>query len=479
MGIWRKGITMDEQFDLICIGLGPAGMAVSLMGSAMGLKVCAIEKHRLGGECMNVGCIPSKALLQIAKTRYSFTQLTDMGLGAVPGPAPVNPFEVIQKHLEYISEKKTKGMFSQVQVILGEGSARFVGPRTVAVGERRLHAKRIYVCVGTRPQILPVEGIESVPYLTNENLFSLDRVPSSLIVLGGGAIACEMAQAFARLGSRVTLVQRSPRILSRGEPSAAELLERVLQDEQVRVLTGHKPVAARKTASGGVALTTDRGETVEAEQILLATGRSHDYGALDLDKAGVTVNARGQIEVDGRLRTKNRAVYAVGDCNGHALFSHAAMHQGMVALMNSLAPWPFRLDYRRYVVPYTVFTTPPISHVGLHEAEIKEKGLKYETVEAQYGDYGAAIAEHVAEGYIKAFVSPAGRVYGVDIVGEGSGDMINEWALVVQKRIRIHDVMLLQHSFPTMGFLSKRVAETWAMGKMRAPWLHRVIRRLW
>lgn len=467
---------MKYDHDILCIGLGPAGMAVSIMGSAMGLNVCAVEKHRIGGECMNVGCIPSKALLQIARHRHLTTNFPDMGLAPQSPPDPVNPFEKIQAHLAYISEKKTRGMFAKVNLVLGEGAAEFVDPHTLRVGERTLSARRIYLAVGTRPMILPVPGIESVPYLTNETIFSLDAVPESLIVHGGGAIACEMAQAFARLGSRVSLVQRSAHILSKMDPDAAKIVEDTFRAEGIDLHTGCLATGV-KHEDGRIHMTLDNGTTLQATHLLEAAGRLHDYSALKLENAGITVNAKGTIPVDRYLRTARRHIYAVGDCNGHHLFSHAAMHQGMIALMNSMMPWPMKRRFDRYAVPYTMFTEPQVSGVGFTEEELREAGRRYEVVESRYGDYGAAIAESIPVGYVRAFVGPTGRILGASIVGEGSGEMINEWALAVQKRMRITDIMMLQHSFPTMGFLTKRVSEEWMMKRMGSGFVQAMCRR--
>lgn len=464
---------MKYEYDLICIGLGPAGMAVSLMGSAMGLNVAGVEKRRIGGECMNVGCIPSKALLQAARFRRHAGRMEEFGLGPLPEPEVRDTFARIRNHLDFISEKKTRGLFDKVDLILQQGAARFEDPHHVRVGDRVIGAKRIFIAAGTRPMILPVPGIETANPLTNETLFDLDRPPESLVVLGGGAIACEMAQAFQRLGSRVVVVQRSCRLLSRGAPDAASLLREALEAEGVRLLTGHLPVRV-ESRGGRVILHTDKGERAEGERLLAATGRLMDYREMALDRAGVAVGARGEIVVNRHLQTSCRHIYAVGDCNGHHLYSHAAMHQGMIALMNSMSPRLFRRDFRKYVVPYTVFTEPQISHAGLPACELDRRGIRYETLETRYGDYGAAIAENLAVGFVRAYVSPSGRIYGADIVGEGSGEMINEWALAIQKRIRIHDIMMLQHSFPTMGFMTKRVGETWMMGKMKS----RALRKL-
>jgi len=465
---------MRYEYDIVVIGLGPAGMAVSIMGSAMGLKVCAIEKKHIGGECMNVGCIPSKALLEAAKYRHAPSRFGLYGLGSGNTPEVIDAFQKIQKHLSFISEKKTMGMFKKVDLIYQKGAAEFVDSHSVRVGDKVVSGKRIFIAVGTRPQILPVPGIEDAEPLTNETIFNVDSVPPRLIVLGGGAIACEMAQAFCRLGSDVTVVQRSKHILSRGEPDAAVLLEKSLREEGVNLLTGR---LAKKIEKQGdeVILHTDKGDVVRGDKLLAASGRELSYSELRLDKAGIGQAESGAISVNKHLQTSVRHIYAVGDCNGYKLLTHSAMHQGMIALINSMTPWPFKRDYRKYVVPYTVFTDPQISHTGLHEKELKDRGIRYETVETRYEDYGAAIAENIGRGFVRAYVSPTGRIYGASIVGEASGELINEWSLAIQKKAKIYDIMMLQHSFPTMGFMTKRVGETWMMNKMKSVRLQKLV----
>jgi len=463
------------DYDIITIGLGPAGMAVAAMGEGMGLKVCAIEKHAIGGECMNVGCIPSKALLRMAKARQAFHKLGTLALNDAPKPDPSNTFDLIQERLKYISEKKTMKMFEKVHMVYREGAASFVDPHTVEVGDSRYTAKRIFICAGTQPAVPAFPGIENIDYLTNNNMFELERVPDSLIVLGSGAIACEMAQAFSRLGSKVTMVFRGPRLMWREDQDVTNLLESVFEEESITLLREHRP-SKFENRDGRVVLTTDKGEAVEAERVLLALGRSMDFSEMKLEDAGVRTGEKGEIPVNARLQTSQKHIYACGDCNGYAQFSHAAMHQGMVGLMNSMMPWPFGMDYRKYVVPWTVFTEPPVSRVGPRETELKEKGVRYEVVRVNYGDYGAAIAEAVDTGFIKAFVGSTGRILSVYIIGEGSGEMVNEWSLAIQRKLRMTDIMMLQHSFPTMGFLTKRVSETWMMGVMKSERLKNLCR---
>jgi len=464
---------MKYDYDLISIGLGPAGMAVSVMASEMGLKVAAVEKHKIGGECMNCGCIPSKAILRMAQFRHQVSELPKMQLSSLDLPVPQKGlFDKIQGDLKFINEKKTLKIFDKVNLFLEQGAAEFVDNHTVQVGNKKLTAKRIFICTGTKPAILPIPGLKEVNPLTNENLFTLEKIPESMIVLGGGAIAVEMAQAFVRLGTKVSMLQRSPHILSKMDQDAAIIVEEALKREGVNLVTGDTGKKVSRE-NGRIRLETNGGVVLEADEILAASGRSMDFSALKLENAGIKYSPKGII-VNKHLQTSAKNVYAVGDCNGYYLFSHAAMHQGMIALMNSMMAKPMRMDFRKYVVPATMFSTPQVSSVGLTEAELKRKGIKYEAIQVNYADYGAAIAEEIPEGFVKVFTNAFGKIFGAVIVGEGSGEMINEWALAVQQKMRMHKIMFLQHSFPTMGFLSKRVAETWMMKRMKLNLLKRM-----
>jgi pyruvate/2-oxoglutarate dehydrogenase complex dihydrolipoamide dehydrogenase (E3) component len=467
---------MPYDYDVCVIGLGPAGTAVSIMASHMGLRVLGVERRALGGESMNVGCIPSKALLRMAHVRHLHARLADFALAAATLPQPTAPFAAIDKHLAFINEKKKTEMLERVELKLGEGSASLVDRHTVAVGDRRYTAKRIFVCTGTRPAVPPIPGLAAVDYLTNETVFALSEIPESLLVLGGGAIGCEMAQAFHRLGSRVTIVHLDLHLLPHGDWDGGKLLEEVFAKEGIGVYNGR---AIRRVSedSGGIVVHTDHGETFRAQRLLVAAGRRHDVSDLNLAAVGVEYGEHG-IRVDRTLRTTCHTIFAPGDCNGHYLFSNAAMHQGMIALMNAIAPWPIRFDFRKYLVPWAVFTDPPIAHVGMLERELKQDDIPYEVVEEKYADYEAAIAEGIPVGSVRAYVSRGGRIYGVRIIGEGAPEMINEWGLAIQNRLRLHRIMFLQHSFPSMSFLTQRVSERWMTNRMESPSLRRVVRWL-
>jgi pyruvate/2-oxoglutarate dehydrogenase complex dihydrolipoamide dehydrogenase (E3) component len=464
---------MKYDFDLICIGLGPAGMAVSAMGAEMGLKVCGIEKNRIGGECMNVGCIPSKSLLRIANYRHSFLKLKEMGLSEGITPMIKSPFKKINKYLDYISKEKTLKMFDKVELILGEGEASFIDSHTVRVGDRTITAQRIFIATGTEPLVPPIDRISDIDILTNQNIFKLSKIPESMTIIGGGAIGCEMAQAFTRLGTKCTIVQMDDFLIPNGDKETGDLIEGIFKKENIEVYNSKKIISA-KNEGENVSLFTEDGICIKSEKLLVAAGRKIVLDALKLDNAGVKYGKSG-IEVDSEYKTSVKHIYAVGDCNGGMMFSHAAMHQGMFAIMNAVSP--FRLfKYRNYVIPWTVFTEPQVSFVGMSEEELKKKGIKYKAYITKYENYGAAIAENVSIGYVKVFANSWGRVFGVSIVGDGSGEMINEWALIIQKKIGLLSVMFLAHSFPTMGFLTKRVAEKWMMEKMKSSLVQRLCR---
>jgi pyruvate/2-oxoglutarate dehydrogenase complex dihydrolipoamide dehydrogenase (E3) component len=362
-------------------------------------------------------------------------------------------------------------------VIRGE-TARFVDPKTVEAGGKQYTARRIFIATGTKPMIPPIPGIETVDYLTNENMFLLDKVPESMFIIGGGPIGCEMGQAFSRLGTRVIIAQRRPQLIPLADEDTARVLEEALRKEGVEVCTGTSTERIEKKGDQLV-ITTNVGEFT-VEKLLIAAGRRTTIGDLDLDKAGIKYNNRGII-ADSQGRTSNPRVWAVGDCNGKALLSHAAMHQGMLSLMGTVMPFFGRLKFRydQYQVPWSVFTDPEVAQVGMTEKQLKEKGIKYEVVKANYEDYGRAITDERTAGFVKVLVSPWGKIYGAAIVGAAASELIHEFTLAMHKKIRLHDIMLMQHSFPTISLMNKRVAEQWMMRKMRNKGVQKMVQFLY
>ncbi len=467
---------MGYDVDVCVIGLGPAGTTVSVMASEMGLRVLAIEKHSLGGVSASTGCIPSKALLRMAHARHAVTRFPDLALAGTPPPAPIEPLRRIAECIPSIDEEVTRSMLDKVDLKLREGPGSFVDPHTVEVGGRRYTAKRIFLCVGSRPAMPSIPGLSGADALTHETVFSLDRVPASLVVIGGGAMGCEMAQAFHRLGARVSIVHMDEHLLPHGDWETGRALEAVFATEGIEVQNGRR-IGEVTTSAGGVAVRTNVGETLRGERVLVAAGRRFDFSDLRLGNAGVEASDRG-IRVDATLRTTARHIYAAGDANGAQFLSGAAMHQGMIALMNSILPPPFRRNFRSYVVPRTVYTEPQVAHVGWLERDLKAHDMAYEVLESKVEDYGAAIAGGVTEGSVRVYASSSGRIYGVRIIGEGAAEMISEWGLAMQSRLRLHRLLFLQHSFPSMSSLSRQAAESWAMNRMKDPLVRRLIKLL-
>jgi pyruvate/2-oxoglutarate dehydrogenase complex dihydrolipoamide dehydrogenase (E3) component len=268
---------MAWDYDVLSIGLGPAGMAVSAMASEMGLKVAAIERRAIGGECMNVGCIPSKSLLRIAKTRHAVEKFPVMELHNGHPPAIGRPFDKIQGYLKYINEAKTVKMFDKVDLHLQQGDASFVDAHTVEVAGKRLTARRIFICTGTAPAAPPIPGLADIDYLTNESMFNLDALPQSIVIIGGGAIGCEMAQAFHRLGCPATIVHMDPHLVPVGDEEAARLLEEKLAEEGIRVYNGRSITKVDRNADGHVVVHTEQGEQLVGEKLLVAAGRRFDF----------------------------------------------------------------------------------------------------------------------------------------------------------------------------------------------------------
>lgn len=467
-----------KQVDYAVIGLGPAGMACTLMAHSMGVKVTAIERRKIGGECLNYGCIPSKALIKACKVKY-WAENSDI-LGFKPSKLePQSVFKRVRDVVYTVNHGKTVKMFEQVDLILGEGDAVFEDDRVIRVGEKRIKAKKVFLCLGTTPR-LPrnVPGFEKVDYLTNETVFDLDEIPSSIIVLGGGPIGCELGQCFSRLGAKVSIINNADRLLPRAEPEAGKLLEEVFKSEGIQVYNNAE-LASFDKQNGLIQLNLRSGETITAERLLVAIGRELDYSAMNLEKTGVEWTRQG-IKVNDWLETTNPHIYAVGDCNGYRLFTHSAMHQGMCAVMNSLIPgWLgfLKRRYKDYVVPWSVFTEPEVSSVGFTKTDLDRMGIKYDRVTVKYSDYGRSLADGSEVGFVTVYFKRGIRptILGALIVGENSSEMIQEWGLAIQKRLTLMDIMFLQHSFPTFGFLNKRVPETWMMHMMQG---NNIIRKL-
>lgn len=463
-----------KKYDIIVIGMGPAGMAVTAMGSAMGLKVLTIEANKVGGECLNVGCIPSKGILKAADALYSAQNLDKYGFTSSLQISESNPWQIVRDNVKAINNKKLMKSFEKAELI--KGFAEFVDSKTVKVNNDLYTAKKIFIATGTKPFIPPVAGINDVEYLTNENIFNLESTPSSMTIIGGGAIGTEMAQAFSRLGAKITIVHMDEHLIPTGDKEAGILLEEILKKEGIEIYNSTK-IEKLEQIDGSIIVHTNKG-IFKSEKLLIAAGRKAVFEKLNLDIAGVKYEAN-KIPVDSRMRTNIKNIYAVGDINAIAQLSHAAMHQGMMGLMDTISPFSIgKLKHKNYALPWSVFCSPEIAQVGMTEKEAKDKGIKYQITKKEYSSYGLTVSVGKPEGFIKILHSSTGKIYGVSIIGENASELINEWTLAIQKNIRLYDMMMTMHSFPSFSMLNKMVTEDWMMGVMKNDRLQKLIKWL-
>ncbi len=450
-----------KKYDLIVIGMGPAGMVAVGMGTKMGLKVLGVEKNAIGGECLNVGCIPSKAILKTAQMKYNTEKLEGFGLKLNGDVQVENPLEIVRDHVATQTGESLNKKFSNADLLLERGPATFVDKHTIEVDKQRYHGDLIFIATGTEPLIPPIDGLSEVPYLTNVNIFDLNEIPNRLTIIGGGTIGVEMAQAFSRLGSKVTIVHLDNQLAPSEDSEAAALLEQSFNEEGILFYNGEKIESVRKESDGIYTKTT--AGTFVSDQLLVATGRKPSLSSLNLEAAGVFYD-NSHIPTDDFNRTNISSIYAVGDINGKWLLTHAAMHQAMLSLMQALSKKePQNLNQSNYVVPRAIFTDPEIAQVGMSENEAKSAEGDLFVVKEMYNTYARAATTGALVGFVKVISDDTGKIHGATIVGEQASELILEWTLAMQHNLTMMDVLMTQHAFPSLSVLNKNVAEKWMM----------------
>lgn len=422
--------------DICVIGAGSGGLSVAAGAAQLGADVVLVEKGAMGGDCLNTGCVPSKALLHAAAQGLDWTAAHEHVRATI---AKIAPHDSVER-------------FEGLGVRVIRGAARFSSPREVVVGDTRVRARRFVVATGSRPFVPDIPGLAALPYLTNETIFDLPMRPAHLLVLGGGAIGMEMAQAHRRLGCDVTVLE-AQRFLGREDPAAAAVVLKSLEREGVRLHEGASVTAARENGTG-ITLETSAGEMV-GTHLLVATGRRANIEAMGLETAGVDTGSGG-IVTDTRLRTSNRRIYAIGDVAGGAQFTHVAGYQAGLVVRSALFGLPARA--RTDHIPRAIYTTPELAQVGLTEAEARAKhGANAEVVEAEVAANDRAVATGRATGFLKVIVV-RGRPVGATLVGEDAGEQIAFWALALASRLKMSAVAGTVLPYPTVAELSKRAA---------------------
>ncbi len=462
-----RGWTKPRSFDrnLVVIGAGSAGLVTAYIAAAVKARVTLIEKGEMGGDCLNTGCVPSKALIRSARFVSQTRRHAEFGVRSASSEHDFGEvMERVQRVVRTIEPHDSVERYERLGVDVIQGEARITGPWSVEVGGRTLTARNIVVATGARPSIPPIPGIDEVEYLTSETIWSLRKSPGRLLILGGGPIGCELAQAFQRLGAAVTLVEMLPRILAGEDPEVSSFIAEAMQADGVNLLTSHRVMAFQRSGSEQVAIAKCGGSEIRIpfDSLLVAVGREARVEGFGLEEVGVTLR-NGRIETDACLQTRVPTIYACGDCVGPWQFTHAASHQAWHAAVNSLFANPFKrfkVDYS--VLPHVTFTDPEVARVGLSEDEAKEKGVEYRVTTYDLAEQDRAITEEAAHGFVKVLTPPRkDRILGATIVGEHAGDLLAEFTLAMKEGIGLNKILGTIHPYPTFSEAVKSTAGAW------------------
>lgn len=462
---WKKPARFDR--NLVVIGAGSAGLVSAYIAAAVKAKVTLIERHRMGGDCLNTGCVPSKALIRSARLLSHMRRSREFGIRSAS--AEFDFAEVMERVRQVIREIEPHDSierYTGLGVEVVQGSARITSPWSVDIetpdGKHTLTTRSIIIATGARPFVPPIPGIDAIDYLTSDNVWDLREMPRRLVVLGGGPIGCELTQTFARLGANVTQVEMMPRLMLREDPEVSRLVAQRFQAEGVTVLTDH--TAKQFVVENGekILIAEHQGKDVRVpfDAVLIAVGRAANLKGFGLDEMGIPTGK--VVETNAFLQTLHPNIYAAGDVAGPYQFTHTAAHQAWYAAVNALfAPFKkFRADYS--VIPWATFTEPEIARVGLNELEAKEKGIACEVTTYGIDDLDRAIADGEAHGFVKVLTVPGkDRILGVTIVGEHAGDLIAEYVLAMKHGIGLNKILGTIHIYPTMAEANKYVAGNW------------------
>lgn len=443
--------------DLTIIGGGAGGLVVASVAAQLGLKVTLIEKeNKLGGDCLHHGCVPSKTLIHAAKVASLMRRGKEYGLPAIALEVDLGKVnDHVQSVIEHIQHHDDPERFRSYGCDVIFGAAKFIDPHTVQVNDQLIRSRRFVVATGSRPFIPPIDGLEKAGYLTNLDLFSLRTLPSRLVVLGGGPIGLEMAQAFSRLGSKVTVVERLPHLLPQEDPEIADALQTQLAAEGVTIHTSTSAVRIRREGDLRVVM-CDGNRHLDADQILVAVGRRPNVDSLDLVAAGVSATNKG-ITVDRRMRTSQKHIYACGDVCGPYPFTHMAEYQAGIVISNAVFRFPKKADYR--VVPWVTYTDPELARVGLTEQQARDQGIEPTVLRFEFKAIDRALTE-VETGGLTKLVTHKGKILGATILGPHAGELIHEIVLAMQTRAKIGDISAAIHAYPTLAQIHRRTVNT-------------------
>ena len=468
---WQKPARFDQ--NLVVIGAGSGGLVSAYIAAAVKAEVTLIERHKMGGDCLNTGCVPSKALIRAAHTAADIKNASTLGIDA-----QINHIDFAQvmgrihNVIAKIEPHDSIERYSQLGVNCVTGDATILSPWEVEVNGTRITTRNIVIATGARPLVPAIPGLDTVNYLTSDTVWQLTALPKRLLILGGGPIGCELAQSFCRLGAEVTIVERSPQLLNREDRDAAQLVEQSLAHDGVNILLQHNAVQFESTLDDNgqrVVVEHDNQQvSIEFDAVMVALGRVANVQGFGLEELGITTTERGTVAVNQYLQTQYPNIYAVGDVAGPYQLTHVAAHQAWYAAVNSLfgAVKKFKVDYS--VIPAVTYTAPELARVGINEKEAQAQGIDYEVTRYGLDDLDRAIADGYDEGFIK-ILTPKGsdKILGATIVGHHAGDLLAEFTLAMRHNLGLNKILGTIHPYPTMSEGAKYTAGVWK--KAHAP----------
>ena len=459
----------NYDFDMGVIGSGAAGLTVTAGAAQLGAKTLLIEKENLlGGDCLHYGCVPSKSLIRTAQIYHQMKKAEEFGLPPVD-LRPVDYQQVakrIQSVIDTIQKHDSEERFCGLGAKVEYGHATFVDEHSIRLNGETYSAKNWVIATGSSPSVPPIEGLDKTPFITNKEIFSLDHLPNSMVILGAGPIATEMAQAFSRLGTEVSVIQRSNQILSKeDEDMAGEVMESLLS-EDVRIHLNATVVSTKDLGTEREIIIRepqDKMTTLRAEAILVAMGREANLADLGLENIGVQFNGKG-LQVDNRLRTTQKQIYAAGDVTGSFLFTHAAGYEGGIVISNAIFHLPRKVNYT--YLPWCTYTDPELASIGMNEKAAKAAGIEYSIWTEAFKDNDRSLAEGEKVGKIKMILDAKEKPLGVQILGPQAGELLGEWVAVLNGKVKLSTLASAVHPYPTLGEINKRVAGTFFSPKI-------------
>ena len=480
---------MSETYDLIVIGGGSAGLVAAGGSALLGAKVALIEKNLLGGDCLYTGCVPSKTLIKSAKFAHQTRQAAKFGFQELEPKFLNDSFASItnrvQNVIEIIEHHDAPEVFEEMGVEVVFGTPCFLNGSEIEVALKKSAEKRVMkakifcISTGSRPFTPPIEGLRETGFITNEEVFHLKELPKRLIVLGAGAIGLELGQSFSRFGSEVTIVEMADRILIKEDAEVSVLMEKILSDEGLKILTKTKAIKVHKSANGAKVVTVESNDKtfeIEADEILTAVGRQANIDGLDLEKAGVEYESNC-IKTNDYLQTSNKNIFAAGDVTAHFQFTHMADYEAQIVIQNAFVPFPFKKKTDFRVVPWATFTEPEIGRVGMTETEAREKfGEAVKIYKVDFTENDRAQAEGATDGFAK-IVTHKNRIIGASLVGEHAGELIHEFVWAMKENLKISQLNNIIRVYPTLAKITQAVGTEATLESLKSPFVQKWFKR--